>query len=152
MDTNDFYISQKPEKNTNNSYKINYDLDYFDYKNSNSLVITNLSINNIYGSGYASIDYLYISNNKNKTIKSKITFILYNSTLLNISAVIGLEAILYEDNKKYNFIDTLKENDIIDSYFWMINYTTDYEGNLIIGEKPHIIDPLLFKEDNLEKS
>ena len=31
----------------------------------------------------------------------------------------------------------------------MINYTSDYEGNLIIGEQPHALDPKNFKQNNL---
>ena len=31
----------------------------------------------------------------------------------------------------------------------MINYTTEYEGNLIIGEQPHIFDPDYYKDKEL---
>ena len=31
----------------------------------------------------------------------------------------------------------------------MINYTSENEGNFIIGEKPHIVDPSFFKEEDL---
>lgn len=31
----------------------------------------------------------------------------------------------------------------------MINYTSEYEGNLIIGEYPHIIDPINYKIEDL---
>ena len=31
----------------------------------------------------------------------------------------------------------------------MINYTSDYEGNFIIGEQPHIFDPTNYNEENL---
>ena len=152
MDTYDFYISQKPQNDTNNPYIINYDSDlskFYDKNNSNSLEITDILIDNYFGSGNEANDYIYFTNNEKKIIKERLPFILYNLTLLNISSVIGLDNVLDEEYKKYNFIDKLKENDIIDSYFWMINYTSNYEGNLMIGEFPHIIDPLNFKEENL---
>ena len=67
----------------------------------------------------------------------------------NMPGVIGLKAVIYEKQKEYNFIDKLKLNEVINSYFWMINYTSEYEGNLIIGEQPHIFAPLYYKENKL---
>jgi hypothetical protein len=67
----------------------------------------------------------------------------------NMPGVIGLKAVIQEKHKEYNFIDKLKLNDAINSYFWMINYTSDYEGNFIIGEQPHIFDPTNYNEENL---
>ena len=32
----------------------------------------------------------------------------------------------------------------------MINYTSEFEGNLILGEQPHIVDPKHFKQDFLK--
>ena len=34
----------------------------------------------------------------------------------------------------------------------MINYTSEYEGNLLLGVQPHIIDPIYFKEGEFEYS
>ena len=120
MDTYDFYISQKPQNDANNPYIINYDSDlskFYDKNNSNSLEITDILIDNYFGSGNEANDYIYFTNNEKKIIKERLPFILYNLTLLNISSVIGLDNVLDEEYKKYNFIDKLKENDIIDSYF-----------------------------------
>ena len=36
--------------------------------------------------------------------------------------VIRLGAFLEQEEKEYNLIEQLKTNDIINSYFWMINY------------------------------
>ena len=38
--------------------------------------------------------------------------------------VIRLGAFLEQEEKEYNLIEQLKTNDIINSYFWMINYIT----------------------------
>jgi len=43
----------------------------------------------------------------------------------------------------------LKENDVIKNYYWMINYTSENEGNFIIGEQPHKFDPQNYKEEDL---
>ena len=158
-DSNDFYISEKPINNSNQKaiypFIVNIDLNsnyYFDQNISSSLEISNISIisypNGIH-LGNVSNDFIYLKNNENNIIKKRLPFILYHSIMRNLPAVIGLDLIIEEVDKEYNFIDKLKLNDIIDSYFWMINYTSDYEGNFIIGEQPHIFDPINFKEENL---
>ena len=159
-DKNEFYLLQKLKNDTlnNNSndniYDINFDLnEFYDIEKSKSLIITNESIfsypENIH-LGNGSYDYIHLKTNENEKIKKKIPFILYFRQKRNdIPGAIGLNAILDESDKKYNFIDNLKKNDIINSYFWMIKYTSEFEGNLIIGEQPHIIDPLNYKEEEL---
>ena len=95
------------------------------------------------------IIYIYFKTNSNEEFKIKIPFILYHNIMGNMPAVIGLKALIYEKNKDLNFIEKLKINEIINSYFWMINYTSNNEGNFIIGEMPHIVDPLYFNKDEL---
>ena len=53
---------------------------------------------------------------------------------------------------RFIICEQLKLNDKITSYYWMVNYTSDYEGNLIIGEPPHIFDPKHYKKENLVES
>ena len=163
-DTTDFYISDKnknDEKTSNPSpyiYDVGSDLNkFFDKHESTSLEITKEVINNnIYPGGIlignVSFDNLYFINNKKETSNAKTKFILYQSTFGYMPGVIGLGAVLEQEEKEYNLIEQLKTNDIINSYFWMINYTSDYEGNFIIGEQPHIIDPEYFKKDKLSFS
>ena len=43
----------------------------------------------------------------------------------------------------------MKENDVIKNYYWMINYTSENEGNFIIGEQPHKFDSQNYKEEDL---
>ena len=160
-DIYDFYISQKPKNNSNQSiispciYEVGSDLNkFYDEKKSTTLEISNESIDQYPGLdvGYLSLDYLHFINDKNEKISKQIPFILYPLTMRNTPGAIGLEVPLDEIDKEYNFIDKLKENNIINSYFWMINYTSDYEGNLIIGEQPHIFDPTNYKEEDLCQS
>ena len=162
-DTYNFYLSKKPSNDINSTiinpyiFDVGSDLNkFFDEKNSKTLEITNETVKSIYPeetkTGYISLDSLHFTTTENKNISEKFPFILYNNTIRNCPGVIGLEIPLDEIDKEYNFIDKLKENNVIESYFWMINYTSDYEGNLIIGEQPHIFDPLNFKEKDLYNS
>ena len=158
-DEYDFYISEKPINNNKSSNLSPYIFDvgsdiinFYDQNNSISLEITNKTKNSILASdvtGNISFDYFhFISTNKEKITK-KIPFILYPSTIKSTPGVISLEAPLEVEEKEYNFIENLKENNVIDSYFWIINYTSDNEGNFIIGEQPHIFDPLNYNEKDL---
>jgi hypothetical protein len=67
----------------------------------------------------------------------------------NRPAVIGLQYMRGNIDKEFNLLEKMKLNEITNTYHWMINYTSDYEGNLIIGEEPHVVDPLYFKEEEL---
>ena len=95
-------------------------------------------------------DYLNYKKSSNESFQKKISFILYNTSLDNMPAKLGLKKINSQNDKLYNFIDQIKNLDLIDSYFWIINYTSEYEGNLIIGEQPHIFDPNQFKKEDLK--
>ena len=79
----------------------------------------------------------------------KINIVLYNTTYGNMPGVFGLKLAESLTEKHTNLLDQLKLKDLINSYFWMINYTSEYEGNLILGEQPHIFDPKNFKEELL---
>ena len=52
-------------------------------------------------------------------------------------------------NGDNNFFNLLKQKEIINSYFWMINYTSENEGNFIIGELPHKFSNIYKEEDLL---
>ena len=147
-DKNDFYLSEKPTNLAGDN--IFGENEYFNTENSHTLEVTNESII-LYPDipiGNASNDIVYFTNDRNDTIKKKFEFILYHGKD-NFPGIIGLNAIFDDSDKKYNFINNLKVHDIINSYFWMINYTSDYEGKLIIGEQPHIFDPENYKEEEL---
>ena len=158
-DSYDFYLSDKTKNdiNTNSSnpymFDVNSDLNcFYDKNESYSYEITNKSKLDFKAGdhrGNISYDYIYFTTNLNQSLKAKFPFILYNTTLGNIPGVMGIKAVKHQTQKEYNFIDKLKLNDIINSYFWMINYTSDYEGNFIIGEQPHIFDPTNYNEEKL---
>ena len=158
----DFYISEKNKSDERTIgpqpyiYDVGSDLNkFFDKNNSISLEISKEGINSIPSGkliGNVSYDIIHFISNKNENIDKKMKFILYKSTLGHMPGVIGLRVIFENKEKKYNFIDQLKLYDIIDSYFWMINYTSDYEGNLIIGEQPHNFDSVNFHKDELSFS
>ena len=157
--TPDFYISEKNKSDERTSgsnpyiYDVGSDLNkFYDKSSSKSLQITSEEaisepLEEIPGN--VSNDIFHFINN-NKEIKDKrFTFILFKSTLGYMPGVMGLHSILSIEDRNYNFLDQLKKNDVINSYFWMINYTSNYEGNLILGEQPHIFDPNNYKEEDL---
>ena len=158
-DLEEFYFSEKAnlDINTNSPNPLIFDVNssinkFYNISASSFIEITNKLIYNFKGSrhiGNISSDYFYFKTNNNKEIKKRISFILYNTTAGNMPGVIGLQLPKFEERKIYFFIEQLKYNDIINSYYWMINYTSDFEGNLIIGEQPHIIDNTNYKDFEL---
>ena len=109
--------------------------------------ITNIKKYSFSVKGYVSYDYLYLKNETNKINKERLKFILYESTIGNRPAVIGLE--YPRITEVYNIFTILKEMDIITSYNWMVNYTSSDEGNFIVGELLHNIDKQNYKEEDL---
>ena len=157
LSTTDFYVSEKTKNDikTNCSKPKMYDVGsdfskYFDKDKSISLNITDKRKSEYIGNtGYAVDDYIYFVTNTKEKIKKRIPFILYNATIGNRPAVFGLQYMRGEYAKEFNLFDKMKINDIVNSYYWTINYTSEYEGNIIIGEEPHIVDPSYFKEEEL---
>ena len=161
MEKTQFYLSeQNNDINTNSPNPSIEDVgsnieNFYNKNKSDAIEITNITRNTYYGGpheGKVIKDYLYFKLDSNEVIKIKFNTTLYNTTLGNMPAKLGLGFINYQGDKDYNFIYQLKSNDIINSYFWMINYTSDYEGNFIIGEQPHIFDPINFKENELSQT
>ena len=157
LESTEFYLSEKTKNDlrTNCSNPMIFDVNsslskFFDKNLSNSLEITNRTKSKYReNKGNISNDLMHFtSHNKEKYIK-RIPFILYNSTMGNRPGVIGLQFIRAIIDQEFNLIDKLKLNDVINSYYWMINYTSNNEGNFIIGEQPHFFDPKNFKEENL---
>ena len=150
-----FYFSEKtknnPRTNTSNPDfdDVGCELDnFFDKNKSESIEITNIKARDLYGiKGNASYDYFYLKNEKNEIIKDKLKFFLYESTIGNRPAVVGLQ--FPRVKEEFNLFTILKEKDLITSFNWMVNYTSEDEGNFIIGELLHKIDPQNYKEENL---
>ena len=53
--------------------------------------------------------------------------------------------------KEVNLINLLKKNKKISSYVWNLNYTSDNEGYLIIGEYPHYFNSKQYNKDDLNQ-
>ena len=151
----DFYLSEKNKKDEKTSlpnpdhHDVGSELEnFFDKKKSDTIEITDkIKFLNYGYKGNISNDFFYFKDG-NKTIKEKIEFILTPSTIGNRPAIIGLQypRAYSGDN---NFFNILKQKEIINSYFWMINYTSDNEGNFIVGELPHKFSPDTYREDEL---
>lgn len=111
------------------------------------MVITDNSVSFYNDKGKNSNDTLYLRTDK-EIITLKTSFGLLQHTRGNIPGVLRLKLVKYD--QVYNLIEQLKLNDKIISYYWMVNYTSYYGGNLIIGEPPHIFDQTHYKKENLE--
>ena len=62
-----------------------------------------------------------------------------------------LLGILYrtnEEQRKINFLEQLKIRNLINKYIWTFKYINEREGLFIIGEEPHIYDPINYNESN----
>ena len=157
-DIYEFYFSEKNKADLNpyylkpKMYDVNSDINnFFDKDKSNTLEISNKSAFSskwVTHKGNYSSDIFYLKEN-NKINIQRISFGLYNATVGNMPGILGLKLPYIKGDKTYNFIEQLKLKDSINNYLWMINYTSDYEGNLIIGEQPHLLDPKNFKQNNL---
>ena len=151
-----FYFSEKtkndPKTNISNPNHddVGCELEnFFDKSKSNTFEITDKTKSLNYGyNGKISYDYFYFKDENNNELKEKIEFILSSSTMGNRPSIIGLQypRAFNGDN---NFFNLLKQKEIINSYFWMINYTSENEGNFIIGELPHKFSNIYKEEDLL---
>ena len=120
-----FFFSEKTKNNPSTNVSnprvddVGCELEnFFDKNISDSLEITDIKKSSFSVKGFVSYDYLYLKNEKNEINKEKLKFILYESTIGNRPAVIGLE---YPRIKEpYNIFTILKEIDIITSYNWML--------------------------------
>ena len=54
-------------------------------------------------------------------------------------------------DKEVNFINTLKKNRLITNYIWYLNYTSENNGYLVIGEFPHSFDTKKYDQENLNQ-
>ena len=151
-----FFFSEKtkndPKTNISNPHHddVGCELEnFFDKSKSNTIEITNKSKSLNYDyKGKISYDYFHFKNGNNNDIKEKIEFLLSSSIMGNRPAIIGLQypRAFSGDN---NFFNLLKQKEIINSYFWMLNYTSENEGNFIIGELPHKFSNSYSEEDLL---
>ena len=97
---------------------------------------------------------IYLYKDLNLSIIEKIDdfpFLIKESTLKYYDKGCVLLGILYRtDNqtRKINFLEKLKERELINNYVWTFKYTNENEGFFIIGEEPHKYDPDNYNESN----
>ena len=82
---------------------------------------------------------------------SNIKFLCTNSKTKNYCGIFGL-AYPTIGASNYNFIKELKEKSLIESSIWSVDFPdidedTFTNGNIIIGELPHIYNPKYYKEN-----
>ena len=78
-------------------------------------------------------------NNNNKLIAKELSFILATKVTTNSPSNIGLMIKnQYTSIPEISFINQLKELKLIDYYSFVLNYTSENEGEFVIGGAPHI--------------
>ena len=144
MDSNDFYISENGEYEFLNQPEKFSDIKFFNHNNSKScdkIEEKEYKGDNFYTGIYYKDNFYF--NNKNIELE------FYLSRFLKIpeSGGIGLQLWpIYEDttstiNDERTFLKKLKNNNLINDYYWSIFYNSkDYtknEGFILIGSLPH---------------
>lgn len=114
-----YYNNQKSNTYLNKSGIEQFYFEYFSKAiYSNDSFIFQMSYNNTNNIKFNNIQFLHV--------------IEYNDKNYLSSGYIGLQ--LPKQNQKINFFDNLKQEKAISSYTFYLNYTSDSEGYLTIGE------------------
>lgn len=82
-------------------------------------------------------------------------FLMKTTTLENANKGCFLLGILYRTDgqaRKINFLEKLKERNLINSYAWTFKYSNDNEGLFILGGEPHTYDPYNYNQSNYFKT
>ena len=129
-ENSNFYIDKKNKK------------DYFQYKKSTSykkLQNESKYISDQFSQGILSSDILYLDSNNIKNFNFILTTCGSRFKFTKLSAI-GLKI----KNISYNFINQLKQNNIINSGIFTIKFNekNTNEGEIIIGDYPHKFDPI----------
>lgn len=69
----------------------------------------------------------------------------------NHMGILGLQFYTSSYSREVNFIKVLKNNNAISNYIWNLNYTSNNNGYLVIGEYPHIFNNKVYKEKYLKR-
>ncbi len=99
--------------------------------------------------GIKSKEIFEINNNKNLSFD----FIMSTETFSDVSGVLGLKTNSDENLEKYNFLNQLKEKNLISSsiYFFIFenldNSPLNYKGKLILGTYPHVYNPKKYNKN-----
>ena len=98
-------------------------------------------------SGYHSKDIISFNN----TIINDFTFVLADNLKYNSSGAIGLSPTPYNDNKinDCNIVEQLKKKGLTNNYVFTINYTSETEGEIIIGDYPSEYNRYYVQDDFL---
>ena len=100
--------------------------------------------------------YLYQDLNLSNIHKiENFPFLMKTSTLKNSDKGCVLLGILYRTDgqpRKINFLEQLKQRNLINSYAWTFKYNNDNEGLFILGGEPHTYDPKNYNQSNYFKT
>ena len=139
-----FYIYSSPSNPKYNFLALNQQKSFLQINNSPNL-LSNENDNNT----FLSSDIISFSNIK----KNKFNFLLIKNVSESEfykSGILGLNIKGNKSNEELNFINQLKEKNLISSYSFSIKYKNENEGDLIIGKRPDEYDNK-YQINNLHK-
>ena len=145
LQTYAFYIVSSESKISLKTFSSNDSKTFYSTNN----VIRNL-MNEDFNFAFFSSDIINLSNINKKNNFS--FFLVKNTSNTEIceGGGIGLNIKPKSPNiEKINFINELKEQNLISSYAFSIKYKNEKEGELIIGKKPHEYDNERYKNEYL---
>ena len=139
-----FYIYSSPSNPKYNFLALNQQKSFLQINNSPNL-LSKENDNNT----FLSSDIISFSNIK----KNKFNFLLiknFSESEFYKSGILGLNIKGNKSNEELNFINQLKEKNLISSYSFSIKYKNENEGDLIIGKRPDEYDNK-YQINNLHK-
>ena len=158
INTDNFYLKSiiSSNKNKNKVFESNY---YIFMKNNFYNELLSLSYKeefckliNSY-SGICLCKENFIFNIKNVKVEKEFPIKIIKNIGDDIPGFLGLFYDEIYHNKTKSFINLLKEQNIIDNYYWFFEIdkfsTSEIKGNLIIGELPHNVFPKKYSKEDL---
>ena len=139
-----FYIYSSPSNPKYKFFALNQQKSFLQINNSPNLLYNENDNNTFFSS-----DIISFSNIKN----NKFNFLLiknFSESDFYKSGILGLNIKGNKSNEELNFINQLKEKNLISSYSFSIKYKNEKEGDLIIGKRPDEYDNK-YQIDNLHK-
>ena len=139
-----FYIYSSPSNPKYKFFALNQQKSFLQINNSPNLLYNENDNNTFFSS-----DIISFSNIKN----NKFNFLLiknFSESDFYKSGILGLNIKGNKSNEELNFINQLKEKNLISSYSFSIKYKNEKEGDLIIGKRPDEYDNK-YQINNLHK-
>ncbi len=137
------------ENEKNNQFYSNKTSNSFSFKLKNKLSFYNSN----YKFGYICSENFYFINDTNlELIVEKFPIIYVIESNLKYPSYLGFNYRSTSEDYEINFIERLKSDNYIDSSIFTFEFFNDTNGEIIIGNLPHIYNPEKYNKDELRWS